>query len=315
MHHMHAWTAPAYGTKVQYAAENDTTPPLSAKQLTRLQQIIGIFLYYARAIDSTMLVALGIFASAQTKGTGATTIAVTHLLDYCASHPDAILCFSASQMALHDHSNASYLSEKKARSRAGGIFFLSNKLTPPDKAPLPDAILPPNNGAIHVHSSIMSAVLSPTTEAEIGALLFFNGKEVMLRNTLRDMGHAQLATSIQTDNSCEADRQRHRQTTSIQNNGHAILLDPRQGSPGTFTDPLTKRHRQSCRLFYETSLALTPPSHAPALSSGTTHFTSHTTVILSQMCCESVLIAPSVRPSRSIQCPTSHAHIKTYIHE
>jgi hypothetical protein len=107
-------------------------------------------------------------------------------------------------MALHVHSDASYLSEKKARSRAGGIFFLSDKLTPPDKAPLPDATPPPNNGAIHVHSSIMSSVLSSATEAEIGAL-FFNGKEAaMLRNTLRDMGHPQTATPIQTDNACAA---------------------------------------------------------------------------------------------------------------
>jgi hypothetical protein len=256
-HAPHAWATPAYGAKVQYAAEDDTTPPLSSQELTRLQQIIGIFLYYARAIDSTMLVALGTLASAQTKGTAATTIAVTQLLNYCASHPDATLRFSASQMALHVHSDASYLSEKKARSRAGGIFFLSNQLTTPDKAPLPDDTPPPNNGAIHVHSSIMSAVLSSATEAELGAL-FFNGKEAaMLRNTLRDMGHPQSATPIQTDNACAAgianDTVKQRRTKAMDMRFYWIRDRVRQGHflihwrKGTdnLADYFTKHHAPS----------------------------------------------------------------------
>ena len=203
-HAPHAWNEPTYGAKIQYAETEDTSPPLTPKALTRLQQIIGVFLYYARAIDSTMLVALGTLASAQTKGTEATTIATTQLLNYCATHPDAILRYSASDMALHVHSDASYLSEKRARSRAGGIFFLSDKLANATTAPGPTDTPPPTNGAIHVHSSIVSAVLSSATEAELAAL-FYNGKEAaMLRNTLRDMGHPQTATPIQTDNACAA---------------------------------------------------------------------------------------------------------------
>ena len=59
----------------------DTSPPLDAKGITRLQEVIGTLLYYARAVDSTMLVALGTLASVQTKGTEATAQAVTHLLN------------------------------------------------------------------------------------------------------------------------------------------------------------------------------------------------------------------------------------------
>ena len=50
---------------------------------------------------------------------------------------EAILTFNASNIKLVVHSNASYLSEPKARSRAGGHFFLSN-----------DSLIPPNNWAI-----------------------------------------------------------------------------------------------------------------------------------------------------------------------
>ena len=58
-------------------------------------------------------------------------------LDYVASQEEAILTFNASDMQLAVHSDASYLSKPKARSRAGGHFFLSN-----------DSTIPPNNKAI-----------------------------------------------------------------------------------------------------------------------------------------------------------------------
>ena len=203
-HSPHAWIPPNYGATIQYAPDDDTSPRLDSKALTHLQNVVGTFLYYARAVDSTMLVALGSLASAQTNGTEATTIAITQLLNYCATHPDAILRYHASGMILHIHSDASYLSEKKARSRAGGIFFLSDPLPNPLQAPSPDSAPPPPNGALHVHSSVMSSVLSSATEAELGAL-FLNGKEAaMLRTTLTDMGHPQPATPIQTDNACAA---------------------------------------------------------------------------------------------------------------
>ena len=60
---------------------------------------------------------------------------VKQLLDYTATHPDAIVTYNASNMVLAAHSNASYLSESNARSRAGGHFFMSSNND-----------MPPNNG-------------------------------------------------------------------------------------------------------------------------------------------------------------------------
>jgi hypothetical protein len=157
-------------------------------------------LFYACAIDSTMLVALGTLASAQSQGTKATAKACTHLLNYCATHPNAVIRYTASGMILHLHSDASYLSEAKARSRAGVIFFLSSPLTNPTCAPEPNDPPPPKNGALHILSSIMPMVLSSATEAELSAL-FYNTKDAcMLGTTLTEMGHPQLATPIQTGN-------------------------------------------------------------------------------------------------------------------
>jgi hypothetical protein len=105
-------------------------------------------------------------------------------------------------MCLHIHSDASYLSESKARSRAAGHFFLSSRPQDPNAAPAPTDPDPPNNGAIHTHSSIMSVVLSLATKAELGAL-FYNAKDATaFRVTLDELGHNQPPTPIQTDNAC-----------------------------------------------------------------------------------------------------------------
>ena len=64
-----------------------------------------------------MLVAIGSLSAAQSKGTEATAQKVTQLLDYCTTHPDAIIRYHQSDMILDVDSDASYLSEPKARSQ------------------------------------------------------------------------------------------------------------------------------------------------------------------------------------------------------
>ena len=56
---------------------------------------------------------------------------VKQFLDYAATHPDAIITYHASNMVLAGHSDASYLSETKACSRAGGHFFMSSDTADP----------------------------------------------------------------------------------------------------------------------------------------------------------------------------------------
>ena len=87
---------------------------------------MGTLLHYARAIDNTMLVALGTLAAAISKGTKETTKEMWHLLDCTATHPDTILRCRASNVTLHIDSDASYLSKSEAHSRAGGFHFLGD---------------------------------------------------------------------------------------------------------------------------------------------------------------------------------------------
>jgi hypothetical protein len=61
-----------------------------------------------------MLVALGSLASEQTKASTNTMKAARQLLDYAATHPQATIRFTRSDMILNVHSDASYLSESEA---------------------------------------------------------------------------------------------------------------------------------------------------------------------------------------------------------
>jgi hypothetical protein len=165
-HSPHAWTKPIYGTHPRLTSPINDKALLPPADLTRIQEITGTLLFYASAIDSTMLVALDTIASNQYRGTQATAQALTQLSSYAAAHPDATFRYTASDIYLHIHSNASYLSEAKAKSRARGTFFRSSRTPDLSETPYPNATPPPHNGAIYTISSIMRNVVASATEAE-----------------------------------------------------------------------------------------------------------------------------------------------------
>jgi hypothetical protein len=56
---------------------------------------------------------------------------VKQFLDYAASQEPAVFTYCKSDMILAVHSNAGYLNESEARSRAGWHHFLSENLQSP----------------------------------------------------------------------------------------------------------------------------------------------------------------------------------------
>jgi len=193
----HAAAKPQCGAKMQLTEEPDTSAPLAKQDIKRVQEVCGTVLHYARAVDNAMLKALGSIASQQATGTENTMKATTQLLNYAASHPDAVAHFSASDMVLHIDSDASYLSEPKAKSCIGGYHYLSllpkNPLNENSDEPIP-------NGPVHIVCTIMKEVVSSAAEAELAAL-FYNCKEACgIRNTLLELGHPQPPTPVRTDN-------------------------------------------------------------------------------------------------------------------
>jgi hypothetical protein len=78
-------------------------------EIKEIQRIVGSILYYARAVDITVLMALSSIAIVQTKGTTSSMEKAKQLLDYLATHPDATIHYRASDMIMNVHSDASYL--------------------------------------------------------------------------------------------------------------------------------------------------------------------------------------------------------------
>jgi hypothetical protein len=107
------YVTPVYGANTQYATK-DETPPLTSKQCLTIQKVTGSVLYYARAVYPTVLMPLNDIATEQTKATENTQASTNQLLDYLATHPDATIRYHASDMILHIHSDASYLSVSNA---------------------------------------------------------------------------------------------------------------------------------------------------------------------------------------------------------
>ena len=143
-----------YGKATQYTTTDVSNPaPKSAQKYA--QKIVETFLYYALALDLTMLVALGSIASQQNNPTEKTMSEVTGFLDYCAAHPNACIEYTASNMILWTASDASYLSKTNACSRAGALFFLGPKPSTPGKPPQTQ---PTRNGIVYAlaKSSIQS---------------------------------------------------------------------------------------------------------------------------------------------------------------
>ena len=141
------------------------------KSIHLVQQIVGTLLYYAIAVDPTMLVALGTLSSQQSKSTEQTYDATLWILNYANSNPNATIWYTTSDMILYVHSDASYLYAPRAHSRAGGRYFLSDRSLDPKNPP---RNRPQINGHIHTVSKIMSNVMRSAAEAEIGAA-YING--------------------------------------------------------------------------------------------------------------------------------------------
>ena len=127
-----------------------------------------------------MLTALIEIASEQATPTEKTMKKCKHIFDYAALQEDAILTYMKSDMVLVIHSDEYYLSELKSRIRAGRHWFMAGHEE-----------IPANTGVLMNVSQILKEVMS-----------FISCKlAVPARKTLKELGHPQPKTPIQTDNS------------------------------------------------------------------------------------------------------------------
>jgi hypothetical protein len=172
-------------------------------------------------------------------------------MDYAASNPLSIIRYTASGMTLYVHSDASYLSEIGAHSRASGHFSLSSPPLDPDKPP---AELPTLNGPIHTLCKIIDVVVGSAAEAEIGAGYLNAQAAVPICETPQELGHPQPLTPMQVGNTTAEGfangTMKQKRSKAMDMQWHWLKDWTRQGQflvyyrPGkdNLADPFTKHH-------------------------------------------------------------------------
>ena len=258
-----AYAQPVYGKGVQQMSHVDSSALLDAADVTFVKEVIGTLTHYARMVDPTMRRDVSRLASMQANPTQDVMKDVIRLMQYAASHPDAGIEYTASDMRLQSHSDASFHCESNARSRAGGIHFLTTNANRNNPAAI--------NGAIEVISTIIPSVVGSAAEAEF-ASLYLNGMTAeCLRNTLADLGYPQGPTQIFVDNQCAVglanDQLKQKRSKAFDLRYYWTKDRVKQGhleivwAPGItnladyFTKAFTAQHHRDVRKIYVTNSA------------------------------------------------------------
>eukprot|EP00804_Cyclotella_cryptica_P003481 CCRYP_002116-RA/>CCRYP_002116-RA protein AED:0.42 eAED:0.42 QI:0/0/0/1/0/0/2/0/336 len=143
----------SYGSKQQLCASADTAPALGKQQKTFVQEVIGVFLYYAWAVDCTMLTALGSLTTQQANPTKTTLHQVYQFLDYALSHPNAGVTYRASDMVLTPPTVTPLISQKGTHAAVplGTSFFPKMTITPTTMGPSSKPPCPPRQSLNWAH--------------------------------------------------------------------------------------------------------------------------------------------------------------------
>jgi hypothetical protein len=169
-----------YSAKSHITPDPDSSELLDASPKHNMQEIVGSLLYYARAVDTKLLVALSAIATHQVKATVATEQAVDLLLDYVATYPYANIVYQASNMILCAHANAGSLNKTDSPNRAGAHVYLSE-----------DDPFPQFNGAILSITQIIKFIMALAAESELAVLFTIAQEIVPCHLTLIAMGRPQ----------------------------------------------------------------------------------------------------------------------------
>jgi hypothetical protein len=206
-----------------------SSTPVSPAEKTWIQQVVGSLLFYARALDLSLLTAVCQLSSHQSTPTQHDLSSAHRLLNYASSHPNPHKTIHPSSMALWACTDASFLSRPKSGSVAGCSVGLGDSppylLNPPpeshrqswrDKQSLvrasrllqsnpsyPTPLLVTHNAPLHAFCQRIPVVVASVAEAEYAAA--FGGGQVLveLTLTLTNLGHPQQSPPLLfIDNEC-----------------------------------------------------------------------------------------------------------------
>ena len=185
-----------YGKKSiqQMATAQHQHDPLPKEKIKYVQSVVGSLLYYARAIESTILPALNDISKSQANPSEVTLQQCQRVLDYVNTYKKVRVRYYASDMILNVETDAAYLVLPKARSRLAGYFHMGYHRNHPKYSKS-------LNGAVLVECKTIAHVVSSAAEAETAGLFHNAQMSIPIRHILIALGHPQPPTPIKTDNS------------------------------------------------------------------------------------------------------------------
>ena len=145
--------------KVQVVPEEITRPGLNATGIKCVQDIVVSVLFYGRAVDNKLIVALNNIGTQQDTATEITNDAINHLLDYLATDPNDVIVYIDNSMVIAAHSDAGFHNESKGRSWSGSHISLA------EYEPVPRW-----NGYILTIVRVINFVMSSAAKSELCAI-------------------------------------------------------------------------------------------------------------------------------------------------
>ena len=186
------YSPPTFGNKGPQFSIIDTSDTLDAPTVTLIQGIIGAILFYALAVEPTVITAVCDLASEQARPTAQLLTKVDRLLSYVTSYPNNELIFQASDMNYKMESDGSYLSRASSQSVAGGFGHFG--MNDPESTFV--------NGPIYNISKVLDVIVASAGECEYGSLFKNLQNGSWTRLICKSMGHPQTTTEVRCDNQC-----------------------------------------------------------------------------------------------------------------
>ncbi len=172
--------------------EVDTTQPLTPKEIKHVQVIVSTLLYYAQAVDSTLLASLSTIPARQVNGTQAVAV---HVINSLITLPLTPIPASATKRATWYcwYTQTPPTFPKLVEKAEQQDMFLSNCN---DKDFINDAIL--------MLLTIIKHVMLSASEAKLATLYYGCKLAAPLWTTLEELGHFQTSPTPVTTNNITA---------------------------------------------------------------------------------------------------------------
>ena len=120
------WNKTIHGKQIWLSTQKRSPPHLNPAYTNCVQSINGKNMYYALAVDSTILPAINNIFTCQSTPTQDTLAKCNQVLDYASMHPNATIIYHVSNMILMEGTDIAYLVLPAAHSHIACHFLLQN---------------------------------------------------------------------------------------------------------------------------------------------------------------------------------------------